>query len=151
MGDSINIKNRKARYEYELLETFTAGIQLTGTEIKSVRASKANIADSFCALKNGELYVRNLYIAEYEQAGPFNHEPKRERKLLLNRTELNKIEKRLKDQGITVIPLRMFISASGYAKLDIAVAKGKKLFDKREDKKERETKRDLDRKLKQFR
>ena len=150
MADNINIKNKKARFEYELLETFTAGLQLVGTEIKSIRNGKANIVDGFCAFTEGELYIRNMYIAEYEQAGPFNHEPKRERKLLLNRTELNKIQKKLKDQGITVVPVRLFISASGYAKLDIALAKGKKLYDKRQDVKARDTKRELDRRMKQF-
>ena len=150
MSTNINIKNKKARFEYELLETFTAGLQLVGTEIKSIRNGKANIVDGFCAFNGNELFARNLYIAEYEQAGPFNHDTKRERKLLLSRIELNKIQKKLKDQGITVIPLRLFIAESGYAKLDIALAKGKKLYDKREDVKERQAKRDLDRRMKQF-
>lgn len=150
MATNVNIKNKKARYEYELLETFTAGMQLVGTEIKSIRDSKANIVDGFCSFTGNELFARNIYIAEYEQAGPFNHETKRPRKLLLSRMELNKIQKKLKDQGITVIPLRLFIADSGYAKLEIALGKGKKLFDKREGVKERQAKRDMDRTMKQF-
>jgi len=146
----VNIKNKKAKFEFELLDMFTAGIQLTGTEIKSIRNSKASIAEAFCVIQKGELFARNMYIAEYEQGSYNNHETRRDRKLLLQRVELNKIEKKLKDQGITVVPLRLFVNEGGLAKLEIALAKGKKLFDKRDDIKQRETKRDLDRKMKNF-
>lgn len=141
----LNIKNRRASFEYHLLLEFTAGIQLTGTEIKSIRAGKANIADAYCVFVKDELFVRNLHIEEYEQGNRFNHEPKRDRRLLLQRTELSKLRSKLKDQGLTIVPLQMFISASGYAKLDIALAKGKKLYDKRESLKEKDVKRSMDR------
>lgn len=124
----------------------TAGIQLTGTEIKSVRAGKANITDAFCAFVKDELFVRNMHIDEYEQGNIYNHSPKRDRKLLLQRTELNKLRTKMKDKGLTIVPLQMFLSESGFAKLDIALAKGKKLYDKRESMKDKDVKRDLARK-----
>lgn len=145
MSNNINIKNRRASFEYEFLEKFTAGIQLTGTEIKSIRAGKANIADGFCFLSNGELFIKNMYIAEYEQGTYNNHEPKRTRKLLLNRSEIDKLQRKKKDVGLTIIPLSLFITKKGFAKLDIALAKGKKLHDKREDLKTKDTKREMDR------
>lgn len=125
---------------------FTAGIQLTGTEIKSVRAGKAIITDAFCAFVKDELFVRNMHIDEYEQGNIYNHVPKRDRKLLLQRTELSKLKGKMKDKGFTIVPLQMFLSESGFAKLDIALAKGKKLYDKRESMKDKDVKRDLARK-----
>ncbi|HCQ29603.1 MAG TPA: SsrA-binding protein [Flavobacteriales bacterium] len=146
--NKINIVNRKARFEYEFLETFIAGIVLTGTEIKSIRNGKASIAEAYCFIKDGELYIKNMYIAEYEQGTYNNHDPRRVRKLLLNKHELKKLERKKKDVGITIIPVRLFINDKGLAKLEIALAKGKKLHDKRESIKERDVKRDLARKYK---
>ena len=124
----INIKNKKrARYEYQIMDTFNAGIQLSGTEIKSIRLGKSHHNGIFCAFKEDELWIRGMHIAEYEFGTYSNHEPKRERKLLLNRQELNKLQKKLKDQGLTIIPLRLFVTQKGWAKLEIALAKGKKL------------------------
>lgn len=139
------IKNRKASFEYHLLDTFTCGIQLMGSEIKSIRAGKASINEAFCAFEKDDLVVRNMTIEPYANAKHFAHEPKRDRRLLLHRTELNKMERKLKDQGITVIPVRLFIDTNGRAKLDIALAKGKKLYDKRESMKSRDVQRDMDR------
>lgn len=141
----INIKNKRARYEYQIMDTFNAGIQLSGTEIKSIRLGKATITESFCAFKGDELLIRGMHIAEYEFGTYSNHEPKRERKLLLNRQELEKIHKKLKDQGLTIVPLRLYITQKGWAKLEIALAKGKKLYDKRESLKEKNTQRDIER------
>ncbi len=148
MSNNINIKNKKASFEYEFLEKFTAGIQLTGTEIKSIRAGKASIVEGYCFLKDGELFIKNMYIAEYEQGSYNNHNPKRDRKLLLNRTEINKLVKKKKDVGLTIVPLKVFINKKGYAKLDIALAKGKKLHDKRHDLKDKDAKRQMDRAMK---
>lgn len=145
-GNNLNIKNRRASFEYSLLMELTAGIQLTGTEIKSVRAGKANITDAFCAFVKDELFVRNMHIDEYEQGNIYNHSPKRDRKLLLQRTELNKLRTKMKDKGLTIVPLQMFLSESGFAKLEIALAKGKKLYDKRESMKDKDVKRDMARK-----
>ena len=141
----INIKNKRARFEYQIIDTFIAGIKLYGTEIKSIRLGKALITDSFCTFKNNELWIRGMHITEYEFGTYTNHEPKRERKLLLNRLELEKIQKKLKDQGLTIVPLRLFITEKGCAKLEIAIAKGKKLHDKRNSLKEKDTQRDIDR------
>lgn len=148
MANTINIKNKRASFEFEFLEQFTAGIQLTGTEIKSIRAGKASIVEGYCFLKNGELFIKNMYIAEYEQGTYNNHNPKRDRKLLLNRSEINKLERKKKDVGLTIVPLRLFINKNGYAKLEIALAKGKKLHDKREDLKSKDAKRSMDRAFK---
>ena len=137
----INIKNRKAEYEYHLLSTFTAGIVLTGTEIKSIRAGKVNLTDSYCSFINGELWAHNIHISEYANGSYNNHEPKRDRKLLLNRKELKKLQSKLNDRGMTIIPTRMWINENGYAKLDIALARGKKMFDKRESIKEKDQRR----------
>jgi len=145
VSNKINIKNRKAKFEYEFLETFTAGIQLSGTEIKSIRAGKANIADGYCFFYNDELFVKNVFIAEYEKGTYNNHEPRRVRKLLLNRSELDKLIKKKKDVGLTIVPVSLFINNKGFAKLEIALAKGKKLHDKRETLKAKDTKRELDR------
>ncbi len=151
MKKSINILNKKARFSYDLLDTYTAGIVLTGTEIKSIRASKASIAESFCEFNDsGELFVINMTVQEYDHGNHFNHRPKAERKLLLNKKELRKLEKELKNTGLTIIPTKLFINEKGFAKLKIALAKGKKLFDKRETIKDRENKRNLDRIKKNF-
>jgi SsrA-binding protein len=148
VSNDINIKNKRASFEYEFIETFTAGIQLTGTEIKSIRAGKASIIEGYCFIKNGELFIKNMYIAEYLQGTYNNHDPKRDRKLLLNRSELDKLTKKKKDVGLTIIPLKIFINKNGYAKLNIALAKGKKLHDKRQDLKAKDDKRAMDRALK---
>ena len=148
MSNDINIKNKRASFEYEFIETFTAGIQLTGTEIKSIRAGKASIIEGYCFIKDGELFIKNMYIAEYTQGTYNNHDPKRDRKLLLNRSELDKLTKKKKDVGLTIIPLKIFINKNGYAKLNIALAKGKKLHDKRQDLKAKDDKRAMDRALK---
>ena len=148
MSDQINIKNKRAKFEFEFLEKFTAGIQLSGTEIKSIRAGKASIVEAFCFINNGEIFIKNMYIAEYEQGSYNNHEPRRTRKLLLNRTEINKLIKKKKNVGLTIVPLSLFINGKGYAKLDIALAKGKKLHDKRQDLKTKDAKRSIDRAMK---
>jgi SsrA-binding protein len=151
MKKSVNILNRKARFSYEILDTYTAGIVLTGTEIKSIRASKASIAESFCEFnEHGELFVINMTIQEYDYGNHFNHRPKAERKLLLHKKELRKLQKEVKNTGLTIIPLKLFINEKGFAKLQIALAKGKKLFDKRDTIKDRENKRNLDRIKKNF-
>lgn len=147
---NIHILNRKAKFNYEFLEKFTAGIVLKGTEIKSIREGKASIAESFCEFQNGELFVINMNVEEYSHASHFNHKPKSERKLLLNKRELKKLEKEVRNTGLTIIPLDLFINEKGIAKLEIALAKGKKDFDKRETLKERDTKRDLSRIKKSF-
>ena len=147
---SISISNRKARYEYELLEVFTAGIQLKGTEIKSLRVGNANIAEAYCYVQLSEVWVTGMYIAEYQYGSYMNHEPKRLRKLLLNKKEINKISTALQNIGITLVPLKLYISDKGWAKIDIALAKGKKLHDKREDLKQKDDKRQMDRALKKF-
>lgn len=145
MAHKIDIKNKKAKFDYEFLEKYTAGIKLTGTEIKSVRLGKASIVDTFCYFKNNELWVRNMHIAEYANRGYTNHDPDWDRKLLLNRSELKKLERKIKEKGLTIVAIRLFISESGYAKLNIALAKGKKEYDKREDIKKRDTQRQHDR------
>jgi SsrA-binding protein len=147
----INIKNKRARFEYELIDEYTAGIILTGTEIKSIRNSKASIAESFCEFnQKGELFTVNMHIEEYAFGTRFNHKPKAQRKLLLNKKELNKLHKEVKNGGLTIVPLRLFINDKGFAKIRIALARGKKLYDKRETIKDRENKRDLDRVKKKF-
>lgn len=151
MKNSINIKNRKAKFNYEFLDKYTAGIKLAGTEIKAIREGKASIAESFCEFHNNELFVINMHVEEYSHATHFNHNPKSERKLLLQRRELRKLEKEVTNSGLTIIPLRLFINDRGLAKLEIALAKGKKLYDKRESIKERESKRKLDRIQKEYR
>ncbi|SEQ85430.1 SsrA-binding protein [Hyunsoonleella jejuensis] len=146
MQKTINIQNKKARFQYEILDKYTAGIVLTGTEIKSIRNSKASISESFCEFnEKGELFVVNMTIEEYLYGTYYNHKPKATRKLLLNKRELKKLNKEVQNTGLTIIPLRLFINDKGYAKLDIALAKGKKLFDKRETIKDRDNKRHLDR------
>lgn len=150
MKNSINIKNRKAKFNYEFLDKYTAGIKLAGTEIKAIREGKANISESFCEFNNHELFVINMHVEEYSHATHFNHNPKSERKLLLQKRELRKLEKEVTNSGLTIIPLRLFINDRGLAKLQISLAKGKKLYDKRETIKDRESKRRLDRIQKEY-
>ena len=141
----INIKNKRATFDYELLETYTAGIVLTGTEIKSIRLGKASLVDTYCLFERGELWVRNMHIAEYFYGTYNNHNARRDRKLLLNRNELRKLTRLTKETGFTIVPTRLFINDKGLAKLVIAVAKGKKQYDKRQSLKEKEDKRSMDR------
>jgi len=146
--DKIYIKNKKAYFEYSILDKYVAGIKLLGTEIKSIREGKANINDAFCTFINGELYVRNLHIAEYSMGSFYNHEAKRDRVLLLNKKELKKLQTRGEEKGLTIVPLALFISDRGFAKLEIGLAQGKKTFDKRETLKERDVKVEMDRAMK---
>ncbi len=148
MGSGLNIKNKKAKFEYEILETFVAGMELMGSEIKSIRAGKAHITEAFCQFKGEELFIINMYIDEFKQASYTGHSMRRERKLLLKRQELNKLQKKINTKGLTIVPLKVFMSSNGFAKLDIALAQGKKLHDKRSAIKDRDLKRDLDRSLK---
>lgn len=151
MQKNINIQNKKARFEYEILDKLVAGIQLTGTEIKSIRQSKARITESFCEFnERGELFVVNMYIEEYMYGHHFNHKPTSERRLLLNKRELRSLKKDVEAKGNTIVPLRLFINERGFAKLEIALAKGKKMHDKRETMKDRDSKRDLARIKKNF-
>ena len=150
MQKQINILNKRARFDYEILDKYTAGIVLTGTEIKSIRLGKASIAESFCEFNNGELFVINSNIEEYLFGTHYNHKAKSERKLLLNKKELRKLEKDSENKGLTIVPLRLFTNEKGLAKLEIALCRGKKNFDKRETMKDRDTKRDLDRIKKSF-
>ncbi len=147
-ANNISIDNKRATFEYAIVEKHIAGIQLTGTEIKSIRAGKAGLVDSYCFFTKDELWIKNMHISEYEKGSYNNHAPTRDRKLLLTRAELNKLQKKIKDQGLTIIALKLFIAESTYAKLEIALAKGKKNVDKRESIKEKDVKRDLDRKFK---
>ena len=146
--NSINIKNRRATFDYEIVETFTAGIVLTGTEIKSLRQGKAGLTDTYCICQNREVWVKNMYIAEYSFGSYNNHTTHRDRKLLLNRKEIVRIAKACQQPGYSVVPLRVFINERGLAKMVIAIAKGKKSFDKRQSIKEREDKRTMDRLMK---
>jgi SsrA-binding protein len=148
MANTINISNRRASFEYSFIEKFIAGVQLTGTEIKALRQGKANLSDGYCFFLKNELFIRNVHISEYEQGTYNNHNPLRERKLLLNRSELNRLEKKLKDQGLTIIPTRLFINEKGLAKLEIALSQGKKTVDKRDDIKKKDIQRENERKFK---
>ncbi len=151
MQKNINIKNKRAKFDYEILDTYIAGIVLSGTEIKSIRLGKASISESFCEFnEKGELFVINMQIDEYSHGTHYNHKPKAERKLLLNRGELRKLGKEVKNSGLTIVPLNMFITDRGLAKVNIALAKGKKLYDKRETIKDRDNKKSLDRIKKSF-
>lgn len=146
--NQINIKNRRATFDYEIIETFTAGIVLTGTEIKSIRTGKAGLTDTFCFINNDEVWVKNMYISEYFYGSYNNHEARRDRKLLLNKKEIERLKKNNDLAGFSIVPLRLFINERGFAKLVIAIAKGKKIYDKRQSIKEREDKRLLDRIMK---
>jgi SsrA-binding protein len=141
----IHIRNKKASFEYEFLEKYVTGIQLVGTEIKSIREGKANLTDAYCSFRNHELWIQGMHIAEYGWGTCNNHVPRRERKLLLTRRELNKLERKSQDKGLTIIAIQMFLNEKGYAKLEIALARGKKMYDKRQDIKQKDAKRELDR------
>ncbi|MCB9257150.1 MAG: SsrA-binding protein SmpB [Chitinophagales bacterium] len=141
----INIKNKRARFDFELLQNYVCGIQLTGTEIKAIRSGKAHINEAFCQMRKGELYVVNMHIAEYTFGTHYNHVPNQPRKLLLNKRELRQIHKKITEKGLTIIPTLLFLSDRGFAKLEIAVAKGKKTHDKRQSLKDKDNKRELDR------
>ena len=144
----INIKNKRATFDYELVDTFTAGIVLTGTEIKSIRLGKASLVDTYCYFAKNELWVKNMHIAEYFYGSYNNHAARRDRKLLLSKKELSKLEKAIKDTGFTIVPVRLFINEKGLAKLVIALAKGKKQYDKRQSLREKDDRRDMDRMFK---
>jgi len=139
----INIRNRQASFEFELLDKYVAGLVLRGTEIKSIREGKVNLQDGYCYFNNGELFVKGINITPYAQGTHYNHEAQRERKLLLKKIELGKLETKVEEKGLTLIPVRLFINDRGFAKLEIALARGKKLHDKRESIKERDVKREL--------
>ena len=143
----IEIKNKRATYEYFLVDDYTAGIVLTGTEIKSIRDGKANLSDAYCAFVGNELFVKQMHISEYRFGSYYNHQAKRDRKLLLNRRELRKLQNRIKERGYTIVPVILFVNPQGRAKLLISLAKGKKFFDKRESIKEKDSKRSLEREL----
>ena len=145
---NINIKNRRASFDYEIIETFDAGIVLTGTEIKSIRQGKAGLTDTYCLVINGELWVKNMYIAEYSQGSYNNHLTHRDRKLLLNKKEIQKIAKAAEQPGFSIVPLRVFLNDRGFDKMVIAIERGKKLFEKRQSIKEREDKRAMERMFK---
>ena len=145
MKDNIRIKNKRVSFEYFIVETLTAGIVLTGTEIKSIREGKASLSESFCAFNKHELFVRELHIAEYTYGTYNNHEPKRERKLLLNFRELKKLLTKVREKGFTIVPVALFIDTNGRAKLDIALARGKHHYDKRDDLKDKDSKREIER------
>lgn len=141
----IEIKNRKASFEYKFIETFEAGLKLFGTEIKSIRAGNANLNDAHCSFENGELYINSLFIAEYLFGNIFNHETRRNRKLLLHKKEIKKLKKKVKEKGFAIIPFRLFINERGFAKVDIALAQGKKAYDKRQSIKAKDNRRELER------
>lgn len=147
-AQQVNIKNKKAYFNYEISDTFTAGLVLTGTEIKSIRDGKASLTDSYCIVDNGEVWVKGMHISEYFYGSYNNHNVRRDRKLLLNKKEIAKISKAASEPGFTIVPIRIFISDKGYAKLVIGIGKGKKQYDKRQTIKEREDKRTLDRIMK---
>jgi SsrA-binding protein len=147
---NIQIKNRRATFDYELLETYTTGIVLTGTEIKSIRLGKASLTDSYCLVEKGEVWVKNMYIAEYFYGTYNNHVARRDRKLLLSRKEIRKIDGAARNSGFTIVPTRLFINDKGLAKLIIAIAKGKRAYDKRESIKERDDRREIDRAFKKY-
>ena len=140
---AVEIKNKKASYTYFLTDDFTAGLVLSGSEIKSIRGGKASITESYCRFDQGELWVHNMYVAEYPNAGYMPQDPRRKRKMLLQRTELKKLEKKVKDVGVTLVPTLLFVASSGYAKLKFSVAKGKKLHDKRQSLKDKDISRDI--------
>ena len=146
----IEFVNRKAKFEYHFLETVEAGIVLTGTEIKSIRAGKINMRDAYCVIENEQMFIRSLYIAEYKQGNQFNHEERRTRKLLLKRQEINKWDKKTKEKGFTIVPYRLYLNERGICKLEICLAQGKKNYDKRDAIKQKDAKRQLDRMMKNY-
>ena len=148
ISKNIQIKNKRATFDYELLDTFTAGIVLTGTEIKSIRLGKASLVDTFCLVEKGEVWVKNMYIAEYFYGTYHHHIARRDRKLLLTRKEIRKLETASRNNGFTIVPTRLFINEKGLAKVIVAIAKGKKEYDKRDSIKERDDKREMDRAFK---
>lgn len=150
MQKTIRILNKKAKFEYEFLDKYVAGIALLGTEIKSIKIGKARITESFCEFNNDELYAINMSIDEYSHGNIYNHDAKRQRKLLLNKKELKKLQGKVKDTGITIVPTKLFVNDRGLAKLEIALAKGKKLHDKRQDLKSKDAERTMDRARKSF-
>ena len=149
-NNNINIKNKRAEHEYFLMDTLTAGIVLTGTEIKSIRNGKASLADSYCTFKGNELFVVGMHIAEYDKGTYNNHDPKRDRKLLLTDRELRKLNIKVQEKGLTIIPVLLFINEKGLAKLNIALARGKHYYDKRESLKTKDSKRDIEKQLKGY-
>ena len=142
---NVEIKNRRASFDYEFLETYQAGLVLTGTEIKSIRAGKASLVDSFCYFNGGELYVKNMHVADYWGGSGGKHDPRRDRKLLLTRKELNKLQRAVKEKGLTIVAVKLYINEKGYAKLLIALARGKKEYDKRASIKEKDLRREMER------
>jgi SsrA-binding protein len=146
--NELNIRNKRARFEYHLLDEYTAGMQLSGTEVKSIRSGKASILEAYCIMYNGEVWIRNMHISEYSNASFYTHKPRSDRKLLLGKKEIVRIAKFLQVKGNTLIPLKMYISEKGWVKIDIACAQGKKLHDKRHDMKERDDRREMDRAMK---
>jgi SsrA-binding protein len=146
--DSTVIQNKKARFEYEILDTYTAGIQLTGTEVKSLRAGKASLQDAYCLIEDSEIFVKGLNISEYDKGGYTNHDPLRLRKLLLKKREIQKLFKASDTKGYTLVPLKVFFNERNFAKVEVAVARGKKSFDKRDSIKERDVRREMDRQMK---
>ena len=145
MANQIKIKNKRASWEYYLVEKLIAGIQLSGTEIKSVRQGKVSLSDAYCQFVEGELYVKEMHIAEYSMGTHYNHDPKRDRKLLLNRRELNKLEGKTREKGFTIVPTLLFINERGLAKLEIALARGKHYYDKRDSLKKKDIQREIER------
>ena len=139
----VNVQNKKARFEYHLDEVFTAGMVLGGTEIKSIRNGKASILEAYCIVDNGQVFIRNMHITPYENGSFYNHQPRSDRKLLLNKKEIKRLEKWLKTKGNTIVPLKLFLNEKGWLKCDIAAAVGKKMHDKRQDMKEKDDKRDM--------
>lgn len=147
---TINIANKRAAFNYFITASYEAGIMLTGTEIKSIRAGKANLTDAYCFFKNEELWIKSLHISEYKEGSYNNHEPKRDRKLLLNKTELRKLQSKIKEKGTTIIPVKLYINERGFAKLEIGLARGKKTYDKRETLKKAEAAREMSRVRKDY-
>ncbi len=150
MKGKINIQNKRARFEYEILDTYEAGIVLFGTEIKSIREGKAHITESFCQLKDDQIYIVNMTIDEYRFGSYYNHAPRRERKLLLHKRQIKKLAKGVNQDGLTIVPLKLYVNSNGLAKVQIALAKGKKLHDKRESIKKRESDKRLTQLKKNF-
>lgn len=147
---NINIKNKRAEFDFHIVDKYMAGIVLTGTEIKSIRVGKAGLVDTYCYIHNGEMWVKNMYVAEYERGSYNNHLPRRDRKLLLNKKEIRNLQQETKSPGFTIVPLRLFINEDGRAKLDIALCRGKKEYDKRATLKEKQDRKDMDRFIKNF-